>query len=191
MDTSWRVLIVLISGALIGGVTLLVGSPPRGEAVSLLPPPTPAPLLVHVEGAVAEPGVYTLPPGSRVQNAIDAAGGPLKEAVLSGLNLAAELSDGDKLLVPDQDSYIPPAAPAAAPSSGGGEQAVSYPIDINTATLEELDSLPGIGPVKAQAIIDYRQQNGPFTIIDQIQNVSGIGPVTFEKIKEYITINSD
>lgn len=165
---------------------MLFNGPPRGEPVEILPPPTPGPILVHVGGAVDSPAVYSLPPDCRVQDAIEAAGGLAEDAYTASLNLAAPLSDGDKILVPHL------ADQAVSNSSGGSSllepPAAGTPIDINTATLEQLDELPGIGPAKAQAIIDYREAKGPFATIEQIMNVPGIGRVTFENIKDLISV---
>jgi len=132
--------------------------------------------------------VYFLEQGSRVEDAITAAGGFLPEAYTESMNLAAPLSDGSKVLVPlNQD---PATSAETRPDNSTNDQAAPtvFPININTAPKETLMQLPGIGEVKAQAIIDYRNQNGPFTSLEQIQEVSGIGPATFEKLKDLITI---
>ncbi len=161
--------------------------PPRGEAIRLSPPPTGLPLVVDVRGAVTQPGVYELPPGSRVQDGIQAAGGALPDADLAGLNLAALLEDGAAIRVPVQGEAQSP------PSRSGDVTIPGVPgslININTATQTELESLPGIGPVLAQQVIAYREANGPFPSTEAIQNVSGIGPGIFEKIKDMITVDS-
>ncbi len=182
-------LILLALGILIAGVIWLVASPPRGTAVALRPAPTPAPLLVHVSGAVARPGVYALPEGARVQDAIEAAGGFGDAADPAGLNLAAKLEDGAQIFVASLPQGTT-ADPLGQPASSGSPAAPSPTdkININTATLEELDTLPGIGPAIAQRIIDYRAANGPFAAIEDIVNVAGIGPATFENIKDLITV---
>jgi competence protein ComEA len=171
-----------------------VSSQPRGEPITLSPPPTPLPVVVHVSGAVADPGVYTQPPGSRVKDAIEAAGGLSPDANIQGLNLAALLQDGDLIWIP----ALPKANPTTSnpdKTPGEGQAPISTPastglININTATLEELDTLPGIGPVKAQSIIDHRNKHGPFNSIEAIQDVVGIGPVTYEGLKELITVQA-
>lgn len=188
MKGVWQVALGVVCGLLAAGLILLVAAPPRGEAIRLLPPPTAAPLAVHVNGAVASPGVYWLPPGSRVAQAIQAAGGALPQADEQALNLAAPLHDGEQVRVPTQareETAWPTSeasrsllAPSGAPSL----------ININTATQSELESLPGIGPVLAQRIIEYRQAHGPFTRLEDLLNVPGIGPKTFERIKDLITL---
>ena len=186
MKSWWQLVFGILSGLLGAAVIVLFTSQPRGEPVTILPPPTPAPIQVHVTGAVVNPDVFSLPAHSRVQDAIEAAGGFLPDAYTTSLNLAKELKDGDKVLVPftPEEGYIldtgenPPAE----------AQEPEFPININTASKKDLERLPGIGAVKAQAIIDYREANGPFTSIEQIQNVTGIGPATYEKIKDLITV---
>lgn len=188
--TSWWLFIIGIVGGLLGAaILILFTNQPRGEAVVLLPPPTPKPILVHVSGAVTNPDVYPLPPGSHVQEAIEAAGGLLSQADTDTLNLAFKLEDGEKILVP-----FKPEERVNLPQEASGnmeESQTEFPININSATLDELTRLPGIGEVKGQAIIAYRQANGPFVVIEQIQNVSGIGPATFEKIKDLITVDDN
>lgn len=173
MKNIWIIGIGILIGLLLSGLIWLVLSPPRGEPVTLLPTPTSVGLVVYVTGAVAEPGVYTLPEHSRVQAAIDAAGGFLTSADKEDINLAAMLQDGDQIDVP---------------AVGGESHARAGRININAATFEELDSLPGIGSTAAQNIVDYRLQHGPFASIEAIQDVPGIGPATYEEIKDLITI---
>lgn len=142
---------------------------------------------VHVAGAVEEPGVYQLPEGARVNDAVGLAG-LLPESEPHALNLAAPLIDGQVIRVPAKGEE------STWPVSDGGTSGsiavsqVGAGININSASLEELNRLPGIGPVLAQRIIDYRQQHGPFRTIEDIQNVSGIGPQKYDGIKEIITV---
>jgi competence protein ComEA len=150
------------------------------------PTSTPHPLRVYVSGAVQTPAVYQLAPGSIVQNAVDAAGGPLSDADLTRLNLALELRDQQQVHVPREGEAAPPPAVSGGESESAG--AAGGLVNINTATAEELETLPGIGEVTAQRIIDYREANGPFETIEDIQNVSGIGPKTFEGMKDLITV---
>jgi competence protein ComEA len=154
-------------------VIWLAARQPRGQPVVLLPTATPGNLTVYVSGAVVSPGVYALPPASRIGEAVRAAGGFAAGAEEDQINLAAPLKDGDHIDVPGivSTSHV-----------NAGR------VNINTATVIELDSLPGIGPTTAQAILDYRLQNGPFTVIQDIQNVPGIGPATYDNIKDYIFV---
>lgn len=185
----WQlVLLGLLLGLLAAGTILLVISPPRGNPVRLPAVPTLAPIAVDVNGAVHNPGVYFLEQGSRVEDAIAAAGGFLPEAYTESMNLAAPLSDGSKVLVPLHQDPATSAETRQDTSANDQAAPTVFPININTAPKETLMQLPGIGEVKAQAIIDYRNQNGPFTSLEQIQEVSGIGPATFEKLKDLITI---
>lgn len=174
-------------GIAASAIIFLVVTPPRGEPVELLPAPTPAPILVHVVGAVQQPGVYPLPRESRVQDAIQAAGGFAEEADQKAVNLAARLKDGEKITVPGVDDPVLPA-PAIPESSRSGNLSVG-PVDLNSASLEELQTLPGIGETKAKAIIQYREQNNGFDNIEELQEVDGIGPATFENLKELVTVN--
>ncbi len=155
---------------------------------STLPPTaiaTPSPIRVYVSGAVRQPAVYELPPGSIVQDAMSAAGGPATDADLDHINLALELQDQQQIYVPRHGgSNQPPSVSGGA--SGSGET-TGAPININTATAAELEALPRVGPTMAQRIIEYREANGPFATIEEIQNVPGIGPATFEGFKDPVT----
>lgn len=189
---TWQVLLLgVLFGLIASAVLLVIISAPRGEAVRLLPPPTPAPLVVHVTGAVTHPGVYTLPVGSRVQDAVDAAGGFLPSANQGSVNLAAPMTDGQKIGIPSQNDPTPAVTTVskASPILKDTLSSAATPagiIDINQATVEQLDTLPGIGEQKAAAIIAYREQHGTFQTIEDIQNVTGIGPSIFERIKDLI-----
>ena len=143
---------------------------------------TPGPLIVHVAGAVAAPGVYPLAPGSRVIAALDAAGGGTTDADLDGLNLAAPLADGQRVYVPVAGEVDPATvADGAPPPAGALSGGASGPIDLNTATAAELETLPGVGPATAAAIVDDRTRNGPFATVDDLDRVSGIGPAKLEQ----------
>ena len=191
MKNLWWVAFGLVIGLLATGLILLVSGPPRGESIKLLPPPTPPPLVVHVVGAVTQPGVYSLPPGSHVQDGVEAAGGLLPEANPQAVNLAALAQDGERIFIPTRVPLAPTSLPGGTPVATNEKNPSPIPgglININTATLEELDSLPGIGPVTAQKIIDYRQNNGLFTRIEDLMDVPDIGPATFAKIKDLVTV---
>jgi competence protein ComEA len=146
------------------------GSGPGAARTAPASAPTPAPtgsgLVVDVAGRVVSPGVHTVPAGSRVQDALRAAGGAVPGTDLTGLNLARPLNDGEEIIVG--------VSPVAAPGAVSGA-ASSGPISLNAATAQQLDALPGVGPVLAQRIIQYRDQHGGFTSVDQLRHVSGFG----------------
>ena len=127
-------------------------------------------LVVDVAGDVRRPGLYSLRSGSRVEDAVAAAGGATRKAQLDAVNLAAPIADGEQIVVPGGG-----AGGVAAASSPAGSSP-SAPLDLNSATLEELEALPGIGPVTAQKILDYRQQHGAFHAVAELEGVPGIGP---------------
>lgn len=142
--------------------------------------PAPPPLLVvDVGGAVRRPGLYRLRQGARVADAVRRAGGATAKAELESVNLAAPLVDGQKVLVP-RKAAPGPASPPAAPSP-------SAPLSLSTASLEELDALPGIGPVTAQKILDYRAQHGGFRALEDLDAVPGIGPARIEQLRGLVT----
>lgn len=184
MKTVHILLVGIFIGLLAAALILIVASEPRGEAIQLVPAVTPSEIVIYISGAVSLPGVYILAPDSRVEQAVKAAGGLTSEADTSRANLAARLSDG-------QQVYIPKIGDS---TSASGDSTVSSlsdrQIDINTATLEELDAIPGIGSIKAQSIITYRESHGAFTALEDLLNVPGIGPALLEQITPYITIGS-
>lgn len=141
-------------------------------------------LFIHVAGTVKSPGVYKLKEGSRVFDAINAAGGYALNADLNALNLATPLTDGERVYVPALGEV-----PQQASSLPGRVSSSTSKININTADAQQLESLPGIGPVFAQRIIDYRTSQGRFSNIEDIKNVSGIGKKRFEQLKDLITVN--
>src|SRR5215211_3613016 len=178
---NMKSILYMASGILLG---LVVARGPSGEAVTLRPATTEKPVIVYITGAVPRPGVYALPQGTRMQDAISAAGGFLAEAEKSQINLAALLEDGEKVDIP----FIEGASPLIATPGPEVVTSTTELIDINTASAAELDELPSIGPTTAQKIIDYRKQNGPFVTTEDIINVSGIGPGIYERIKDLITV---
>lgn len=149
-------------------------------------------LYVHVAGAVAHPGVYGLRADARVINAIEAAGGPTPDAMLDALNLAVLLRDGDKVYVPTKKEVAwqcgPPAVPAVGGSGNSGSPAAGHVVNINTATVGELDTLPGIGPSLAGRIVAYRNEHGPFADVKDLVKVSGIGEARLQDLLPYITV---
>ena len=186
----WWLISIGILGSLLGvGILSLITSQPRGEPISLRPPPTPLPIIVHVTGAVAHPGVYTLPPKSRWRDAAEAAGGFLSNANIDLINLAAFLQDGEQIHIPNLDESKLEPAPLENSFSVPEKSPVMGLININIADQSELESLPGIGPQKAKEIIAYREANGLFKQIEDILDVPGIGEKTFEDIKGLITVD--
>jgi competence protein ComEA len=173
MKTILNITYGVLIGILAAGIIWISVSHPRGESITLLPTATPGVLTVYINGAVATPGVYALPEGSRVEAAVQAAGGFLPGAEKDNINLAMLLTDGQQINVPGivDTSHVNVGR-----------------VNINTATVTELDALPGIGPTTAQSIVDYRLQHGSFQVIQDIQNVPGVGPATYEGIKDFITV---
>ena len=153
------------------------------------PEPATDPVFVHIDGAVVAPGVYEMT-GSlpRVNDAVMAAGGLAGDADTSALNLAAVLSDGEKIYVPRQGEVVAGQASSGAASGSDVGASSSGVININTATAEELDSLPGIGPSTAAAIVEDRERNGPFASPEDLMRVSGIGEGKFSKLKDQIRV---
>ncbi len=145
-------------------------------------------VVVHVTGAVQQPDVYKLEIGARVMDAIQAAGGATEQADLQQLNLAKKVVDGEQIYVPDKSAMPPPSATTTPTPATAHRLHSSAQINLNTATAKELEELPGIGPVMAQRIIEYRTTHGPFYSIAEIQEIRGIGAKTFEKIKEQIVV---
>jgi competence protein ComEA len=164
------------SGATLDAVTD-TPAPSVGEAAE-----TAEAVVVSVVGLVARPGLVTLPPGSRVADALDAAGGLLPEADPASVNLAALLTDGAQIAV---------GVPGVAPDLGGGASGGTGGggrVDLNSATAGELDALPGIGPVLAQRIVDHRSRNGPFRSVDQLDDVPGIGPAIAAELADLVAV---
>ncbi len=141
-------------------------------------------VLVHVAGAVRDAGVYRLRTGARVDDAIGRAGGATARADLSQVNLAAKVEDGRQVLVPRRA----PAPPAAAPAGGPAATAPGVPVSLNSATMEQLDELPGVGPATAQKILDYRQANGGFGSVEELGEVPGIGDKRLATLRELVRV---
>jgi competence protein ComEA len=144
-------------------------------------------LVVDVGGKVRHPGVVSLPAGARVIDAIKAAGGVRPGAKTGTLNLARKVVDGEQILV-DVNATPAPAVPPTAPAGPPGAPAPGAPIDLNTATATQLDQLPGVGPVLAQRIVDYRTQHGGFHSTDELRQVSGIGDAKFADLKNLVRV---
>jgi competence protein ComEA len=152
-------------------------------AASAIGPP--AEVVVDVQGAVARPGVHRLPAGSRVVDAVAAAGGPVAGGAAPGLNLARVLVDGEQLVVGATVGADPPAVGSAA---AGGPAAGDGKVDLNRASLPELDGLPGVGPVLAQRILDFRAKAGRFRSVEELREVSGIGERTYARLAPLVRV---
>jgi competence protein ComEA len=174
--------LVLLAVLALGGRLLLRPdrpSVPEPIRVAASAPTANAPAsrpVVHVVGAVRRPGLYRLDEGSRVADAVARAGGTTGKAQLELVNLAAPIADGQQIVVPRRGSIVVAAA-------GAGGSTPTGPVQLSTATLEQLDALPGIGPVTAQKILDYRQQHGSFGSVDELDAISGIGPARLEQLR--------
>ncbi|MHB9052960.1 MAG: helix-hairpin-helix domain-containing protein [Thermoleophilia bacterium] len=194
----------LIAWSAVGLVILLIGAnylrgqlsaPANGNeaaavTVGLKEDKTIAALKVHVVGAVTNPGLYEIAAGSRAADALAKAGGPTPAADLNQINLAAKLADGQQLVVPEKGAAGAAAAGTAGASgaAGSGTSGAPQPVNLNSATLEQLNSLDGIGPKTAQKIIDYREAHGGFKSIEELLEVPGIGPAKFDQIKNQVVI---
>jgi competence protein ComEA len=175
--------VVLLGALLVLGVPRLLYRGGGHVAVPLLRPPRTAraaapssKLVVDVAGAVRRPGLHELAPGTRIADAVAAAGGATAKADLNAVNLAAPIADGEQIVVPARGSGALGASSGAAPSP-------TAPLDLNSASLEQLDALPGIGPTTAQKILDYRQAHGSFHSIADLDAVPGIGQGRIEQLK--------
>jgi len=186
MNKNWYWLAAfMVIGILLGvGVLFLITRPPKGFPITLIPAPTTSPITIYISGEIMQPGLYRLPPGSRVNDAILAAAGFSEDANSEALNLAEILEDGEKVDVPGIQKPL-----STESITRSANQPISL-VNINSAMVNELDSLPGIGPITAQAIIDYRDANGPFKKIEDIVDVPRIGQVTFDNIKDLITVGT-
>jgi competence protein ComEA len=151
----------------------------QASAATAAPAASPSTLIVAVNGRVRKPGLVRLPPGSRVADAIDAAGGVLPNTDLTPLNLARKVVDGELIVV---------GAPGPAPAGNGPAAVQGGQVNLNTATLAELQTLPGIGEVLAQRILDYRTAHGQFQSVNELRQVDGIGDAKFEKLKDKVTV---
>jgi len=168
------------------------GAAPVGGPTGSVPPAPPITVTVHVAGQVVSPGVYAVPSGGRVADAVVAAGGTSPEADLEALNLAARVSDGERIHVPKKGEAPPavvgpPAVPAPAAASGKAG-ASTVPVDLNTATAEQLEALPGVGPATSKAILAYRTSHGRFRSVTELLEVPGIGPAKLEALRPMVRV---
>jgi competence protein ComEA len=175
-------LLLVVALVLAGRVLLPAGAATAEPArqTSALRVEERARLVVHVVGAVRSPGLYRLAYGARVADAVERAGGATPRADLTLVNLAAPVSDGQQVVVPQR------APPTTAAGGEGGAAGAARPLHLNSATVEQLDELPGIGPVTAQKIVDFRTAHGAFTSVDDLDAIPGIGPARLEQLRELV-----
>lgn len=178
------VLALLTVLSLAGRVAFRDESPaPATAPLNLRAGPPPArKVVVHVVGQVYEPGLYSLPEGSRVDDAIKRAGGPKPKAALALVNLAAPVADGQQVVVPSNREAAQALAGGSVAGGAGGR------VHLNSATLDQLDELPGIGPVTAQKILDYRSEHGAFGSVEELDAVPGIGPATLDELRDLVDL---
>ena len=188
-------LVIALGGVVLAGAVVLRSRPHEAQVGAALviatgsPIPSPgaavapsvAELVVDVQGKVRRPGVVRLPAGSRVLDALRAAGGPRPGVPTTSLNLARQLSDGEQVV-------LDPVGPSAAGTSTAGGGEAGGQVNLNTATLEDLDGLPGVGPVLAQRILDWREEHGRFSAVEELQEVPGIGPSTYADLKDRVRV---
>ncbi len=184
-------LVVLAAIGLVGGYGVAMRARPKATTIALASPsPKVADvklIYIHVGGAVRNAGLYRLPIGGRVDDAVRAAGGATDQADLDALNLAAKVKDGDKVLVPKRGATTTgggPSAPAGPAAPGGAAGLVN----LNSATIDDLETLPGIGPALAQRIMAFRTEHGGFRRVEDLLEVPGIGPKKFEELKDHVTV---
>jgi competence protein ComEA len=196
--TGRRVVVAIVALAavgLVGGYGVAMRAKPKAQRIALASSAPGAAakaggrqIYVHIGGAVHRPGLYEVADGSRVYDAVQAAGGATDRADLDSLNLASKVKDGDKILVPQRVDPGADPPPGGAPPGAGGAASAGGLVNLNSATLEQLDSLPGVGPSTAQKIIDYRTQHGGFRSVDELMEVPGIGPAKFAELKDKVTV---
>ena len=211
LNERWPAYVLGFIALFVVGYIGLQKSQPAPAPITITPlpagPPTPAAsksVVVHVVGAVKSPQLLHLGPDSRVDDAIKAAGGPTDKSDLEAINLAAKLTDGTQLFVPTKGAKLDQvveayragatadqpyrATPTHAATHSGGKKAPSGPVSPNTGSLEQLQTIPGVGPSTAQSIVEYRQEHGGFARIEEIAEIRGIGPKKFEKMKKWLRL---
>lgn len=183
----WQsILLGLLAGIGLACGIYLLSRPQKGEAITLLPIPTPAPIVIHVDGQVLKPGVYSIAQSARVKDAIEAAGGITSNADTTNINFASKIMDGEKIYIPALGEELITDLPGDTRSSS--ITITAQLVNLNTATQSELEALPGIGPTKAAQILAYREEYGQFSSIEEIKNVPGIADKTFESLSNLITV---
>jgi len=199
MKQYQQIIFGILIGLLAAGLILLISKPAEGEPIALAPAPTPTitlapkptntdlPILVHIEGEVNKPGIYSLQQNARLEDLILSAGGLTDTADNTRVNLALAIRDGDYIFIPNIEEEIPNIARNAPINlTEDQENFYTYPLNINEVDQLALESLPGIGPAKAADIIAYRQMLGSFTSLEDLLDVSGIGPATLESLLDYL-----
>lgn len=186
-DNLKNILIGLLCAMLLFGIIMLVGFSPKPAPIILLPTSTALPVTVYVTGAVQDAGVYTFPPGSRITDAIEAAGGFLPDADQIHINLASILVDGQQIYILYQNETV--SDPILQQLTTNQSSSSTPLIDINIATESDLETIPGIGETRALAIINFRDQYGPITDFNQLLSVPGIGDTILEQIIPYLYIS--
>ena len=189
MKSIINTVIGILIGLVVAGLVYLTARAPQGQPVELMPSPTPQPIVVYVTGAVNRPGVYRLPVESRLVDAVQQAGGFMPGADFSQINLADKLEDGAQIVIPGGGEIPTPQLTI------GGDGLLVTPtppagqlLNLNTATVEQLDQLPGIGPTSAKAIIEYRTANGKFNVLEDLLKVPGIGQSALDEIRGLVVI---
>lgn len=195
------VLYGLLIGLLSSGLILLISQPRQGQPIALTPAPlatptspptptdTPVPIQAQISGEIADPGIYELAEDSRLADLIEQAGGLTGDTDVDRINLAMLVRDGDYFYIPAVDEEIPETASNAPGNQNTVENPdYTYPLDLNEASQEALESIPGIGPSKAEDILAYRTEIGRFTTLEELLNVSGIGEATLESLIDYLYV---
>jgi competence protein ComEA len=175
-------LVLVLAGKLLVGTGSARRVPAFATPAAARPPVPPPRIVIDVAGAVRRPGLYRLPQGSRIADAVVRAGGATGKAALDGVNLAAPLADGEQVIVPLRVAGLGASAAPAGPAGA----ALSGPVSLSTATAEQLDALPGVGPVTAQKILDYRAKHGAFHSVDELDAISGIGPAKLDQLRDLV-----
>ncbi|HVM16534.1 MAG TPA: ComEA family DNA-binding protein [Gaiellaceae bacterium] len=171
--------VLVLGGRELAGAGAAEDAPPLEPLAATAAEEAPK-VLVHVVGAVQMPGLYELPDGSRIADALARAGGATPKADLERVNLASPVADGTQVVVPRKQP------PGAAPVAGSGGGSAAGPVHLNSATAEELDALPGIGPVTAQKIVAHREKHGAFGSVDELEAVPGIGPKRVDQLRDLV-----
>jgi len=180
-------IVAVLFGLGIGGLILLLNKQPKPQAIKILPTSTNTPIIVHIVGEVLNPGIYEMEEEQRISDLIKCAGDVTENADLEKVNLASIIFDGQQIVIPSI-KIVTEAKDDAELITKADDNVSNAPININYCTLEELIELPGIGQVKAEAILTYREEKGPFLVKEDIVKVTGIGESIFNSIKDSITV---